>query len=585
MNFLKSFLASCLGTFAALSLISVFFFMGIASLATSVNFEKSEKLWIEENSIMELDLNTNITDRAPDFNPLENLSDYGSYQSGMDKILGGILKAKDDEKIKGIKLTSGLVNAGWAQAREIRKALKEFKASGKFIYAYSDYMTQKGYYISSVADSIFINPVGIMELKGLSSEVLYYEDFQNQYGVKMEVVRHGKYKSAVEPYLQDHMSDENREQIQSLLDAVWETLRDEVAESRGMTAEALDDLTDDLVVNDAEEALAQGMIDGLAYEDEFDHKIKAALELAPEEEYSSVTANKMNVRLQEYDKHIKDRIAVIYANGPIFYAEGSENIIGKEALNEAFEEVLENNNIKAAVLRIDSPGGDALTSEIILNASKTLKGKKPLVVSMGNVAASGGYYIACGADRIFADPMTITGSIGVLAAFPNVRGLTEKLGINAEQVTTHENAMGYSVFEPLSKGFEKSTRSSIEKIYQTFKSRVAQGRSLSMEVVEEIAQGRVWSGRDALAIGLVDALGGLREAITAAAELAEIEAYNLVDYPKYEDDFESLFMDAFTEIKTKISPQNPLEKYASEFIEFSQMEGIQARIPYLIKME
>ncbi|NBS19686.1 MAG: signal peptide peptidase SppA [Flavobacteriia bacterium] len=585
MNFLKSFLASCLGTFAALSLISVFFFMGIASLATSVNFEKSEKLWIEENSIMELDLNTNITDRAPDFNPLQNLSDYGSYQSGMDKILGGILKAKDDEKIKGIKLTSGLVNAGWAQAREIRKALKEFKASGKFIYAYSDYMTQKGYYISSVADSIFINPVGIMELKGLSSEVLYYEDFQNQYGVKMEVVRHGKYKSAVEPYLQDHMSDENREQIQSLLDAVWETLRDEVAESRGMTAEALDDLTDDLVVNDAEEALAQGMIDGLAYEDEFDHKIKAALELAPEEEYSSVTANKMNVRLREYDKHIKDRIAVIYANGPIFYAQGSENIIGKEDLNEAFEEVLENNNIKAAVLRIDSPGGDALTSEIILNASKTLKGKKPLVVSMGNVAASGGYYIACGADRIFADPMTITGSIGVLAAFPNVRGLTEKLGINAEQVTTHENAMGYSVFEPLSKGFEKSTRSSIEKIYQTFKSRVAQGRSLSMEVVEEIAQGRVWSGRDALAIGLVDALGGLREAITAAAELAEIEAYNLVDYPKYEDDFESLFMDAFTEIKTKISPQNPLEKYASEFIEFSQMEGIQARIPYLIKME
>ena len=585
MNFLKSFLASCLGTFAALSLISVFFFMGIASLATSVNFEKSEKLWIEENSIMELDLNTNITDRAPDFNPLENLSDYGSYQSGMDKILGGILKAKDNEKIKGIKLISGLVNAGWAQAREIRKALKEFKASGKFIYAYSDYMTQKGYYISSVADSIFINPVGIMELKGLSSEVLYYEDFQNQYGVKMEVVRHGKYKSAVEPYLQDHMSDENREQIQSLLDAVWETLRDEVAESRGMTAEALDDLTDDLVVNDAEEALDQGMIDGLAYEDEFDHKIKAALELAPQEEYSSVSANKMNVRLREYDKHIKDRIAVIYANGPIFYAEGSENIIGKEALNEAFEEVLENNNIKAAVLRIDSPGGDALTSEIILNASKTLKGKKPLVVSMGNVAASGGYYIACGADRIFADPMTITGSIGVLAAFPNVRGLTEKLGINAEQVTTHENAMGYSVFEPLSKGFEKSTRSSIEKIYQTFKSRVAQGRSLSMEVVEEIAQGRVWSGRDALAIGLVDALGGLREAITAAAELAEIEAYNLVDYPKYEDDFESLFMDAFTEIKTKISPQNPLEKYASEFIEFSQMEGIQARIPYLIKME
>ena len=248
------------------------------------------------------------------------------------------------------------------------------------------------------------------------------------------------------------------------------------------------------------------------------------------------------------------------------------------------EEILDSKKIKAVVLRIDSPGGDAMSSEIILNASRALKGKKPFVVSMGNVAASGGYYIACLADRIFADPMTVTGSIGVLAAFPNIRGIADKIGINAEQVMTHDNAMGYSVFEPLSGGFKKSTIATIEKVYHTFKSRVAEGRSLSMEVVEEIAQGRIWSGKEAIQVGLVDALGGLKEAITAAADLAEIENYNLVDYPKYEDNLESIFFDVFAQAKTKLL-QHPLEKYASEFIELSQLEGIQTRIPYSIKME
>lgn len=584
MDFFKNFLASCLGTFVALGLISIFFFMGIASIATAVNFEKLDHKQIGDSSVLELDLNTTILDRSPAFNPFENFSDFGSDVAGMDKILGSIDKAKKDEQIKGIIIHSGNINSGWVQAREIRNALKAFKSSNKFIYAHSDYMSQKGYYISSIADSIFMNPLGMIELKGLSSEVLYYEDFQNQYGVKMEVVRHGKYKSAVEPFLQDHMSEENRLQIQNLLDDVWETLRDEVAESRKMSAQTLDALTDDLIVNNAEEALAQGIIDGLLYKEDFENKIKAALSADPKEKLNTLDYNKMNVRIQEYNKDIKDRIAIIYAQGPILYTEGNENIIGKEALNKAFQEVVENENIKAAVLRIDSPGGDALTSEIILQASRALGGVKPFVVSMGNVAASGGYYIACLADKIYADPMTITGSIGVLAAFPNIRGMTHKIGINAEQVTTHENAMGYSVFEPLSKGFEKSTQSAIEKIYYTFKSRVAEGRSIDMNTVEDIAQGRVWSGKDALEVGLIDALGGLNEAIAAAAELAQLETYNIADYPKYEDDLESMILDAFTEAKTKLT-QHPLEKFASEFIELSQLEGIQTRIPYSIKME
>ena len=584
MNFFKSFLASLLGTFVAMGLVAIFFFMGIAAVATSLNFEQSGSTWIKENSVLDLDLNTEVKDRSPVYNPLEGLSDFDSGMIGMDEIIGSIKKAKEDEKIKGIKLHTGSIGSGWAQAREIRNALEEFKTSGKFIYAYSDYMSQKGYYVSSVADSIFMNPMGMMQLKGLSSEVLYYQDFQNKYGVKMEVIRHGKYKSAVEPYLQDHMSDENRIQIQSLLDAVWETLRDEVAQSRGIAPATLDALADDLVINDAEEALAQGMIDGLVYEDDFENKIKAALKIDSKEDLEGVDIGEINVKIQEYDKEITDRIAIVYAQGPIFNTEGSEDIIGKDAINKAFDEILESKKIKAVVLRVDSPGGDALTSEIILNASRALKGEKPLVVSMGNVAASGGYYIASLADRIFADPMTITGSIGVLAAFPNIRGMTDKIGINAEQVTTHENAMGYSVFEPISKGFKKSTTSSIEKIYHTFKSRVAEGRSLSMETVEEIAQGRVWSGKDAVEIGLVDTLGGLQEAIAAAAELAELDKYNLVDYPKYEEDFESMLLGAFSQAQAKLL-QHPLEKYSAEFIELSRLEGIQTRIPYSIKME
>ena len=584
MNFFKSFLASILGTFVALGLLIIFFFMGVAAIATSVNLEKVDSVFVNENSILNLNLNTSVRDRSPAFNPLQFLSQKGPSIVGMDVIIGSINKSKKDPKIKGIRLDSGLISSGWAQAREIRNCLNEFKKSGKFIYAYADFMSQKGYYLSSVADSIFMNPMGAMELKGLSSEVLYYDGFQNQYGVKMEVIRHGKYKSAVEPFLQDKMSKENRTQIKGLLDAVWMTVSDEIAESRAISKNALETMVNELTVTDAEEALAKGMIDALVYESEFENSIKTALEIDEDNSINSVEFYQMNTQIKAYDSNVKDRIAVIYANGPILYTEGTEEVIGKKALNQTFEDILENKNIKGAVLRIDSPGGDAMTSEIILNAMRTLKGEKPLVISMGNVAASGGYYIACLGDKIYADPMTITGSIGVLAAFPNMKGLADRIGIDAEQVNSHKNAMGYSIFEPLSDGFKNSTKGAIEKIYTTFKSRVAEGRSLDMEKVEDLAQGRVWSGKDALENGLVDALGGLEDAIEAVAEMAAIENFNVVDYPKFEDNFEGMFLNALSFARLKIF-NHPIEKFASEFIELSQLEGIQARIPFSINIE
>lgn len=584
MNFFKSFLASILGTFVALGLLIIFFFMGIAAIATSVNLEKVDSVFVNENSILNLNLNTSVRDRSPAFNPLQFLSQKGPSIVGMDVIIGSINKSKKDPKIKGIRLDSGLISSGWAQAREIRNCLNEFKKSGKFIYAYADFMSQKGYYLSSVADSIFMNPMGAMELKGLSSEVLYYDGFQNQYGVKMEVIRHGKYKSAVEPFLQDKMSKENRTQIKGLLDAVWMTVSDEIAESRAISKNALETMVNELAVTDAEEALAKGMIDALVYEGEFENSIKTALEIDEDNSINSIEFYQMNTQIKAYDSNVKDRIAVIYANGPILYTEGTEEVIGKKALNQTFEDILENKNIKGAVLRIDSPGGDAMTSEIILNAMRVLKGEKPLVISMGNIAASGGYYIACLGDKIYADPMTITGSIGVLAAFPNMKGLADRIGIDAEQVNSHKNAIGYSIFEPLSDGFKNSTRGAIEKIYTTFKSRVAEGRSLDMEKVEDLAQGRVWSGKDALENGLVDALGGLEDAIEAVAEMAAIENFNVVDYPKFEDNFEGMFLNALSFARLKIF-NHPIEKFASEFIELSQLEGIQARIPFSINIE
>lgn len=584
MNFFKSFLASILGTFVALGLLIIFFFMGIAAIATSVNLEKVDSVFVNENSILNLNLNTSVRDRSPAFNPLQFLSQKGPSIVGMDVIIGSINKSKKDPKIKGIRLDSGLISSGWAQAREIRNCLNEFKKSGKFIYAYADFMSQKGYYLSSVADSIFMNPMGAMELKGLSSEVLYYDGFQNQYGVKMEVIRHGKYKSAVEPFLQDKMSKENRTQIKGLLDAVWMTVSDEIAESRAISKNALETMVNELAVTDAEEALAKGMIDALVYEGEFENSIKTALEIDEDNSINSIEFYQMNTQIKAYDSNVKDRIAVIYANGPILYTEGTEEVIGKKALNQTFEDILENKNIKGAVLRIDSPGGDAMTSEIILNAMRVLKGEKPLVISMGNIAASGGYYIACLGDKIYADPMTITGSIGVLAAFPNMKGLADRIGIDAEQVNSHKNAMGYSIFEPLSDGFKNSTKGAIEKIYTTFKSRVAEGRSLDMEKVEDLAQGRVWSGKDALENGLVDALGGLEDAIEAVAEMAAIENFNVVDYPKFEDNFEGMFLNALSFARLKIF-NHPIEKFASEFIELSQLEGIQARIPFSINIE
>ena len=588
MNFIKSFFASILGTLTALGIFFVMVLLIISGFASLMNAPSGGGS-ISDNSVLKLDLNGTILDRAPTFDELQRVLGLEESTLGLPNIITAIDKASKHDKIKGISLRADFISAGWAQTRSIRNALLRFKESGKFIYSYGDIYSQKGYYLSSVSDSIYLNPLGALEFKGLASEVLYYKNFQDEYGLKMEVIRQGKYKSAVEPYLENEMSPANRYQIKSLLKDIWETLKTEIAHARNLVPEILDIIIEDQKINIAEDALTENLIDGLIYKDIFEQKIKTRMNIAFEDDLKIVSIEKLNNNVSTYNASIKDRIAIVYARGPILYGEGTENIIAQGVFVETLETLAKDDWIKAVVLRIESPGGSALTSELLWRAIENLKEKKPFIVSMGNVAASGGYYIAAGADQIFADPLTITGSIGVFATLPNANGLMKNLGINAQTVETHKNALGYSPFQPLSKAFEKQTLLGIENIYTIFKKRVIDGRGLSPEAVENIAQGRVWTGKQAVKNGLVDYLGGLDDAIAAAAKSANLENYNKMEYPIFKEDLESILSGITPSLKLKSSLTEWLPKNLKHSFEITKTENsllsIQALVPFELSIK
>lgn len=588
MNFLKSFFASILGTLTALGLFFVILLLFVSGIASIIN-APSGLTSVKQNSVLDLNLNYPIVDRAPNFDEFQRFLGLEDEVLGLPDILSAIDKAKDNSSIKGIRLRTDFISAGWAQTRSIRNALNRFKESGKFIYAYGDLYTQKGYYLASVSDSIFLNPVGILEFKGLASEVLYYKDFQEEYGVKMEVIRHGKYKSAVEPYLENEMSADNRYQIKTLLNDIWETVREEIGEARNLKSKTIDDIINNQRLVVPEDGVNETLIDALVYEDDFDERIKTALEISSSQKTNLASIRQLNNASSTYNTDIKDRIAVVFARGPIMYGEGTENMIAQGVFVETLQELADDDWIKAVVLRVESPGGNALTSDLLWRAIENLKSKKPVFVSMGNVAASGGYYIAAGADQIYADPLSITGSIGVFASLPNIHGMTKKLGINAQTVETHQNALGYSFFQPLSETFKQRTIKSIENTYNTFKQRVIDGRGLTSAEVESIAQGRVWSGKQALNVGLVDHLGGLQDAIMAAAKAANIENYNIVNYPKFEKDLESVLSGALPSIESKLTWMQWVPKNLRQQLQHTDPKNpllsVQMLIPYDLSIE
>lgn len=587
MNFTRSFFASVLGTLTAFGLLFVILLLIISATASIFNASTGVRT-LSDNSILNLDLNLPIVERPPVFDEIQSLLGLEEEVLGLPNILSAIKIAAENPKIQGIRLRSDFISSGWAQTHSIRKALKDFKSKDKFIYAYGDVFTQKGYFLASVADSIFLNPVGALEFKGLASEVLYYKDFQDKYGFKMEVVRHGKYKSAVEPFLENEMSAENKFQIHTLLSDIWSTLREEISISRDLLPETLDAIVSSNKIAISQDAVSSKLIDGLAYEDVFDEKIKTRLGLDIDEKLKKVSINSVNSTKESYDASIKDRIAVVFAKGPILYGEGSESIIAQGIFVKTLEELSKDDWIKAVVLRVDSPGGSALTSELIWRTIEKLKKSKPVIVSMGNVAASGGYYIAAGADHIFADPLSITGSIGVFATLPNVKGFLDDIGIQAQSVETHPNALGYSPFQTLNKSYEQQMISGIENIYDIFKERVIQGRELSPEAVENLAQGRVWSGKQALKLGLIDDLGDLQDAITLAANDLDIEDYNVIEYPKFEDNLENMLKG----ITPSLEVRNPLKNLMPEqmmlILESNQSRGplpyIQTLLPFELRI-
>ncbi len=582
MNFLRNLLAAILGTLIAFG-IMFFMFMIFISLA---NVE--EGVVVKRKSVLDLQIKDPVNDYtgSKESDPFAGLFEESV---GLDDILHAIAVAKDDDRISGISVRNQFVMAGWSQVKAIRDALRDFRESGKFVYAYADLYMQKDYFLASVADSVFVNPVGNLDFRGLSAEVLFFKELQEKTGVKMEVIRHGKYKSAVEPFLQDEMSEENRTQIRELLGSLWTSIVEDISEDRDLSKDDLNAIADSLGGRTPARALRSGLVDGTLYLDQYEARIKNALEIDEDRDINYV-------ELSDYIKEARkkslykgsDRIAVIYAQGEILYGEGGPNFIGQGLINKALVRAREDDKVKAVVLRVNSPGGSALTSDLIWREVELTRKEKPVVVSMGDIAASGGYYIAAGADKILAEPTTITGSIGVFGTIPNISELAKDIGINAEQVQTNKYSTEYSLFEPMSPEFRGFITESIENTYQTFLQRVAEGRNISLQRADSLAQGRVWSGAEALKLGLVDQLGGLDDAIAEAAELADISSFSVRRYPRYKSNFEMLMEDLSG--ASEKAKENLLKSELGDdgYVLYREIrnavkqKGLQARLPFSI---
>jgi protease-4 len=587
MRFLGNILSTVIGLFVFFMIL----LFGIIFIA-AVFGGGSDIVPVEKNSVIELDLSQVSNDYSGKFN-FKDFDYFEAKHDGLSDVIKAIEAAKTDSKIKGISILNDNSSLGMAQIKALREALIDFKKTGKFVMAYANTYTQNEYYLNSVANSIYLNPVGYLDFKGLSTEILLFKDFQEKYGIKMEVIRHGKYKSAVEPFLENKLSEANKEQITSLLNSLWNSVTNDIAKSRAVSVAKLNEIANELLARTPEMAKANKLIDIVAYEDVYHDDIRKILKVEKNEDYNTISILDYaeNVATTSTDFTTKNKIAIIYAQGEIGSGEGDFNEIGEISMRRALHEAKKNKNIKAVVLRIDSPGGNALTSDLIWREIELVKKTKPVIVSMGNYAASGGYYIACNANAIFAEENTITGSIGVFGLLPNFSQLTTKMGINAEQVKTNENANDYSIFKPLDEKYKAFAQESVEITYNTFIARVANGRKMSLSQVDAISQGRVWTGAEAKKIGLVDKIGGMDDALAYAATLVKIKDYRTQNYPEYNKDFKDLlgnlgvpFMQSKENlIKNELGEEN--YKVIEKLRKVQSRKGIQAVMPFEINIQ
>lgn len=582
-QFLKFTLASVLGVLIA-GFLLFFITIGIITAMLSGNEEPVQS---ESNSVLLLKFDHQIVDRARK-NPLEGL-DFGLLQGtktvGLNDMLDCIRKAKTDHNILGIYLNPSDIDAGMATVEELRSALKDFKTSGKFIYAYGDAFSQKAYYLVSVADSIMLNPQGSVDFRGLGGERTFYKKGLEKLGVEVQIVRHGKFKAAVEPYLLDKMSPENKLQTETYLKTMWNEMLTDISASRKIGFDELNDIADAVATyRKADFAKQHHLVDRLKYKDQVIDDLKKLT-------YTDVKDDVRAMDIFQYIKVpdsnapktlIRKKVAVIYASGDIDTGT-SEDEIKSEELSKAIREARRDSSIRAIVLRINSPGGSAYGSEVIWREVQLAAAVKPVVASMGDVAASGGYYIAAAADTIMADRTTITGSIGIFGMIPNFQNLlSNKLGITQDVVTTNEHSDMISVTRPMSQFERDLMQEMIENGYDTFITRVADGRKMDKTAVDEIGQGRVWAAPNAKEIKLVDVFGGLTEAVDLAAKMAKLDSYRVVNLPKLKDPFEELMKEFTGSAKAKFMKDELGEgyKYYEQLRGAVTRQGVLARIPY-----
>lgn len=565
--------------------LSIFFIVLLLIVIVSASGGDKE-VKLESNTILHLSLESPIQDRA-NKNPFENFNFGGMEKAtGLNDMLENIDKAAAHPDIAGIFLDISSIPAGMATIEEIRNALLDFKKSGKFIYAYSEAMSQPAYYLATAADSIFLHPTGLAELKGLRSEVLFFKGTLDKLGVEPQVFRHGKFKSAVEPFLQESLSSANREQIRSYIGSIWNHMVAGIAAQRKLTQAQVQDIASRILVTNAESAVKYKLVDKLSYRDEILERFRVKTGAEEIDKIEFVSISKMTDVKDTRENKGKDKIAVVFAEGDIVDGEGEAGQVGSVEFSKAIRKARLDEKVKALVLRINSPGGSALASETIWREVSLTKKVKPVIVSMGSVAASGGYYIAAPADTIIASPTTITGSIGVFGLFFNGKGLANQLGVTIDTVKTNPMADIMTGSRAVTAQERDIIQMEIERIYDNFITRVAEGRKMSKADVDSIAQGRVWSGVDAKRLGLVDMYGGLETAIEIAAKKAGLESYRIQSLPYQEDPFQKFMNELSGETEDEVMQKVLGEsyRYYKQMDHLRSMKSYQTRLPYEIEL-
>lgn len=545
---MKDFIKYTMATVVGLVLVSII--MGILTFVSMAGMIASEGMSspIEKKSVLRITLKGSITERAGEENPLSKLGGETTQQIALDQALQALEKAAKNDKIEGIYMEGGILSAYPAEVQELRQALLKFKKSGKWIIAYADTYSRSAYYLCSVADKVYLNPIGMLDWSGLSSNPMFFTGLMKKLGIKMQVFKVGTYKSAVEPYIAEQMSDANREQVSSYQQSIWNNMLKDVAKSRKTTAEALNSLADSMTILSGPEASVKGgLVDKLCYQDEVKEILKNKAKMEEDESLRFVSISDVALSEELNDK-VDDEIAVYYAYGEIKEditgGFAQESAITSKQMTKDLQELREDDDVKAVVLRVNSPGGSAYASEQIWREVQLLSKEKPVIVSMGALAASGGYYISCGANKIFAEPTTLTGSIGIFGMIPDATELlTDKLGLSFDVVKTNAHSDFGAMGRPLNESECRLMQAYINQGYELFTGRVAQGRKISQDSVKAVAEGRVWTGEQAMKIGLVDKLGNLNDAIAAAAKAAKIEKYSVGRYPEPAPWFASLLQE------------------------------------------